>query len=547
MYERSAIVLERYFDKLFGFNKENNLKDSFLNFKDLIEEIKEYKSMVTEEEKVLRKFDDIAKEIRAIQKLQEKLSLSNQKLEDERNKVFNAIDDNPNTVQTKLEKIEDIVQENNEQLKRLREDYIRAFVIFIEREKERSNCSRNKKSIEANHISSLNRIIKKYKGISEQDVQRMKKFIDSDKQAIKINIIDTMIKNGKNEKVAFDEKVISEAVDVRINISKEEAICYLTIYEKLRKLLIEMENDNLKLDKYERCLRDISVKLAFLKAEKEYIVEFLDNERMTAMAGAKVHQEMMEKACEDFEVDIKQINNLYELILKEIAGKSTKRAYNELYNKSYLKDIQEKERSFEKELTGIKLNMGAVINSNYWRIEGIKNVYEVFQKEVTDKFDKDLSDYKLEEIADESIKFLKTKDELKEEERIKNEFEKYYREHSQKYKENKQQDNYNKEDESYDEEDYKIDYIEEKQETDRFNNKEEYEDDYVDEEEYDKEGFEDNEFLSIISKLDNKYDEKGRYVKNKRGKRFKDEDIDFENEKNQGIFNKFFGKDKKDF
>ena len=545
MYERSAIVLERYLDKLFGFNKEKNLKDSFFNFKDLIEEIKEYKSMVTEEEKVLRKFDDIAKEIRAIQRLQEKLSLSNQKLEDERNKAFNAIDDNPNTIQTKLEKIEEIVQENNEQLKRLREDYIRAFVIFIEREKDRSKCSRNKKDIEANHISNINRIIRDFKGIAGQDIQRMKSFIDSDKQAIKINIIDTMIKNGKNEKVAFDEKVISEAVDVRINISKEEAICYLTIYEKLRKLLIEMEDDNLKLDKYEKCLRDISVKLAFLKAEKEYIVEFLDNERMTAMAGAKAHQKMMEEACEDFELDIEQINNLYELILKEIAGKSTKRAYNELYNKNYLKDIQEKELSFERELTSIRLNMGAVINSNYWRIEGIKNVYEVFQKEVTDKFDKDLSDYKLEEISDESIKFLKTKDELEEEERIKNEFEKYYREHSQKYKENKQQDN--KEDESYDEEDYKIDYIEEKQETDRFNNKEEYEDDYVDEEEYDKEDFEDNEFLSIISKLDNKYDEKGRYVKNKRGKRFKDEDIDFENEKNQGIFNKFFGKDKKDF
>lgn len=544
MYERSAIVLERYLDKLFGFNKEKNLKDSFFNFKDLIEEIKEYKSMVTEEEKVLRKFDDIAKEIRAIQRLQEKLSLSNQKLEDERNKAFNAIDDNPNTIQTKLEKIEEIVQENNEQLKRLREDYIRAFVIFIEREKDRSKCSRNKKDIEANHISNINRIIRDFKDIAGQDVQRMKSFIDSDKQAIKINIIDTMIKNGKNEKVAFDEKVISEAVDVRINISKEEAICYLTIYEKLRKLLIEMEDDNLKLDKYERCLRDISVKLAFLKAEKEYIVEFLDNERMTAMAGTKAHQKMMEEACEDFELDIEQINNLYELILKEIAGKSTKRAYNELYNKNYLKDIQEKELSFERELTSIRLNMGAVINSNYWRIEGIKNVYEVFQKEVTDKFDKDLSDYKLEEIADESIKFLKTKDELEEEERIKNEFEKYYREHSQKYKENKQQDN--KEDESYDEEDYKIDYIEEKQETDRFDNKEKYEDDYVDEEEYDKEDFEDNEFLSIISKLDNKYDEKGRYVKNKRGKRFKDEDIDFENEKNQGIFNKFFGKDKKD-
>lgn len=541
MYERSAIVLERYFDKLFGFNKENNLKDSFLNFKDLIEEIKEYKSMVTEEEKVLRKFDDIAKEIRAIQKLQEKLSLSNQKLEDERNKIFNAIDDNPNTVQTKLEKIEDIVQENNEQLKRLREDYIRAFVIFIEREKERSNCSRNKKSIEANHISSLNRIIKKYKGISEQDVQRMKKFIDSDKQAIKINIIDTMIKNGKNEKVAFDEKVISEAVDVRINISKEEAICYLTIYEKLRKLLIEMENDNLKLDKYERCLRDISVKLAFLKAEKEYIVEFLDNERMTAMAGAKVHQEMMEKACEDFEVDIKQINNLYELILKEIAGKSTKRAYNELYNKSYLKDIQEKERSFEKELTGIKLNMGAVINSNYWRIEGIKNVYEVFQKEITDKFDKDLSEYKLEEIEDivekneEEIDFID-----KEDIELKYELDKYY--------EN------NKENSTTNENKIPIANFDEEDDEDE-EDEDEYYDDYNEEKYYNKKNGinlklsdydedEDSDFLSIISKLNNQYDENGVYVKKKKKSK---QHKSIKDKENEGIFNKFFGKDKRDF
>ena len=341
----------------------------------------------------------------------------------------------------------------------------------------------------------------------------MKKFIDSDKQAIKINIIDTMIKNGKNEKVAFDEKVISEAVDVRINISKEEAICYLTIYEKLRKLLIEMENDNLKLDKYERCLRDISVKLAFLKAEKEYIVEFLDNERMTAMAGAKVHQEMMEKACEDFEVDIKQINNLYELILKEIAGKSTKRAYNELYNKSYLKDIQEKERSFEKELTGIKLNMGAVINSNYWRIEGIKNVYEVFQKEITDKFDKDLSEYKLEEIEDivekneEEIDFID-----KEDIELKYELDKYY--------EN------NKENSTTNENKIPIANFDEEDDEDE-EDEDEYYDDYNEEKYYNKKNGinlklsdydedEDSDFLSIISKLNNQYDENGVYVKKKK-------------------------------
>ena len=71
--------------------------------------------------------------------------------------------------------------------------------------------------------------------------------------------------------------------------------------------------------------------------------------------------------------------------------------------------------------------MGAVINSNYWRIEGIKNVYEVFQKEITDKFDKDLSEYKLEEIEDiveeneEEIDFID-----KEDIELKYELDKYY-------------------------------------------------------------------------------------------------------------------------
>ena len=41
--------------------------------------------------------------------------------------------------------------------------------------------------------------------------------------------------------------------------------------------------------------------------------------------------------------------------------------------------------------------MGTVINSNYWRIEGIKNVYDVFQKEVSEKFEKDLSEFRIEE------------------------------------------------------------------------------------------------------------------------------------------------------
>ena len=46
--------------------------------------------------------------------------------------------------------------------------------------------------------------------------------------------------------------------------------------ERSKKLLAEIENEDLKLNKYEKTSKDISVKLAFLEAEKEYIVTFLE-------------------------------------------------------------------------------------------------------------------------------------------------------------------------------------------------------------------------------------------------------------------------------
>ena len=122
---------------------------------------------------------------------------------------------------------------------------------------------------------------------------------------------------------------------------------------------------------------------------------------MTAINGLKAHKVMMAEACEKFELDIDQFGNLYQLVLREIAGKSTKKAYNELYNKEYLKNIDEKEKNFEEALNNIKLKAGTIINSNYWRIDGIKNIYEVFQDEITTKFGKDLSEYQLEELEDE--------------------------------------------------------------------------------------------------------------------------------------------------
>ena len=36
----------------------------------------------------------------------------------------------------------------------------------------------------------------------------------------------------------------------------------------------------------------------------------------------KTHEKLMEEACKNFDADISQIGNLYELILKETTGKS---------------------------------------------------------------------------------------------------------------------------------------------------------------------------------------------------------------------------------
>lgn len=103
----------------------------------------------------------------------------------------------------------------------------------------------------------------------------------------------------------------------------------------------------------------------------------------------------MSEACEKFNAYTKQINNLYELLLKEIVNKATKKCYTQLYNKSYLLDIQRKEERFKREKNRINLNTATLLNSNYWRIEGIKNIYTVFYKTVSEVFGRDVAEFDL--------------------------------------------------------------------------------------------------------------------------------------------------------
>lgn len=486
MYERSAIVLENYFSRIFGLNKVKNLRTNYEDYAQMIDEIKEYQRVIQEEENVIQKFDEAAAEIEEIQRRQHKLHDENLEIENQRDQIFNDLSENPSILDQKLQKLENKLEDNNIELKEIREKYVKSLVIFTERQKERNKYARIHRTTEGEYLNNAKLAVKNFDEIDENDIQQIRKFQTEDKKRYIQEITNIMLRNGKNERVPFDNLAIENAVNARMEIAQEEAGLYISIYERMKKLLIELNSGNIKLAKSEKVLRDASVKFDFLNAKKEYIVSFLDNERITAMNGKIIHESLMKEACQNFQVDIKQINNLYELVARETVGKATKKAYKELYNKTYLKDIQEKERDFEEEVTNIKINMGTVINSNYWRIEGIKNIYNTFQEEISEKFNKDLSEYRVEDINEENennILFTTNN-----EEQITNNNEEVEEDNIENYiKLDKPNRNIKNEDKKIDEDeydDYYDDDYDEDSDYDEYYEDDDY-DDYDDEDEYD--------------------------------------------------------------
>ena len=355
MYERSAIVLERYFNNIIEFDKKINLKTIYKNYKEMIEEIQNYQLILEKEDEVINEFEDVANEIRKIQQEQKRIYKSNIKFDEDRNQLFDSLDEDPSSIEKKLIKIEESIDTNNKRLEELREEFIKSLTNFGEKQKERNLCSRNRREEETKHLQIIDKADNDINQIDISFLKDLKEFIKSERETEKEEVAEIMMNNGKDEKIPFNQDVIENASKIRNDIAKKEAECYIIIYEKMRRLLSEVKNDDVKLDKYNKTLRDVSVKLAFLKAQKMYIVSFLDNERITAINGLRIHKQLMLDACEKFELDMEQFSNLYELILKEISGKSTKKAYKELYNKEYLKNIEEKEKNFEEEINNKKI------------------------------------------------------------------------------------------------------------------------------------------------------------------------------------------------
>ncbi len=392
MYERSAIVLERYFDNLLGYGNECNLRENYNNYGELVTKLEKYQVNYQKELSATQEYNESIRKIKSIQMAQEKLYKKSAKLEYSRNLLFSNIDEKPEETRRCIEKIEEDVEKNNNEMKALKEELIEALVEYNGKRFELSKCKRYKKMAENDYDEVFETARDNYEGISDEDINIAKKFAKFNDNE---EIVSLLEENGSREKIPFNEEVMEAATNFDVEVAKKEVASYLVIYDKMTKLLGDINNGTARIELHKKYLRNEKAKLDFIYAVKDYIVQFLDYERMTIVHGRKSHNRLMSEACENFNTDAIQINNLYELLIKEVANKATKKAYKELYNKSYLKEIKEKEERFKREKNRINLNTATLLNSNYWRIEGIRNIYTIFYKNVSEVFGRDVAEFDL--------------------------------------------------------------------------------------------------------------------------------------------------------
>ena len=391
MYERNAIVLERYFDRLFGYDEKNNIKNNYANYVELVNQIEKYQEATQNEDKIIIEYDQGISKIKELQKQQELLFRKNIKLQEERRSVFENTDENIDSLKSKLMRIEQETKQNNEQMESNGKNYIEELNQFNEISANRNQSSRKRRIIESDYQKKLKETVSNINGINAERVNEIKNFFKSENN-IQQEVQEKIIKNGSREKIPFNMEAIEKAIDLGTDIEEKETEILCNVYDKTNRLLIEIKNDTIKIERHKKIIKDAESRINFLAAVKEYLVLFLDNERLNIVGGQREHTKLMNEACDHLEQDLVQIKNLYNLLTKEIAGRGTKKLYKDLYKSEYLYDLEEQEKEFEKDIS--KLNViGTVIYPDYWRIEGMQKIFESFKDKVTNVYERDLSEF----------------------------------------------------------------------------------------------------------------------------------------------------------
>lgn len=385
MYERNINVLEMFVEKKLGYVETNNIKNNYYDYKELVKILDDYINICDAESKARLEYEKAVTNIQTIQTTKEKLYNQNVKFEYSRNMLFSDINRKVEDIEKCLTKIESALDKNKDAFKTLRKNFIQGIIDLNEKSRALKKIARPKNKLETEYNDALALIKENYLSINPDDITLARKFVESSAD-FEEELVEKMMRNGKDEKVPFDKNAITAATKLGLDIAQKEAENYLFMYDQTGKILGELENDKLKIEARKKHITDVGVKQSFLNVEKDYLVQFLDNERVTAIQGQAEHDRLMKNCCDILKEDVAQFNILYDLIIKESKKRATKRCYEELYNKSYLENIQEKEKQFIEKTTNIDYANGTIISPNYWRIDNIKAIYENFDKNVYETY-----------------------------------------------------------------------------------------------------------------------------------------------------------------
>ena len=390
MYERNASVIDKYFGEKFGYRQTFNLKNNFTNYCDLLDKINELKDKRNAEKTASLEYNETCQKLKEIQDKHKKISEKVAGNDYNRNILFSNINDDVTGLRKCFEKIEGDIAKGQSEIEALSKEFCDCVADYQSKKSTLEQIKSEREGIEQEYKAVFLKTKENYEKVNGDFVKYISKYTTDEIKKTKKELIDIITKNGAKEKIPFDADVVSKAAEFATDVYKRIAEANVNIYDKTGKLIEEILGNSVKLSRHLKWRKDGVANIKFFDAEEQYLVQFLDNERIPVMHGAKIHRKLMLDACKAMVQDVEQMNNLYELILREIAGRSAKKAYKELYVIDYIENIEREERSSKIDSTDI--DIATVINSNYWRIEGMRTVYNTFDSIVTELYEKNLDE-----------------------------------------------------------------------------------------------------------------------------------------------------------
>ena len=155
MYERNAIVIDRYFSNLFGYDQKNNIKNNANNYFELVEALKSYQDASDEENIIMAEFEKIASKIKNTQSKQDDLDLRERKYFEYRKILFENLDEDDITLKKEFDKIQKEIEKTENEIKENADVFVEEIKEFNDKSEIRNKCGRQRRIIENDYQKIL--------------------------------------------------------------------------------------------------------------------------------------------------------------------------------------------------------------------------------------------------------------------------------------------------------------------------------------------------------------------------------------------------------